>query len=163
MGCYNLSPDELQTYLDQGYTLQGGPFTTEDECLASCSSSSSSSGIYVSCCEIELPAQLIATVNTSSCIIGNTPIIVPLFWNGSSWTGNGSLPNCGLDISLGCSDNQWTMIISPIINCDGQMEAQSQSCDPFILEFNFPTQECNFSAGCCETGFSGTFSVEVTF
>jgi len=39
--CLHLTPSQLETYLDNGYTLLAGPFESESECIAECGGSGS--------------------------------------------------------------------------------------------------------------------------
>ena len=56
MPCFHLSAAELAALLASGdYSLSGGPFATEGECLAVCGSSSTSA--IPGCCATDSPAQ----------------------------------------------------------------------------------------------------------
>ena len=110
---------------------------------SSSSSSSSESGVVTSCCpDNEIPGTLYATVSGSeSCSCFNTSVRIPLTWNGSAWTGSGSMGTCGhtLSLVLECfEDGLWFCIVDTSPECmTGTLTGFASSCDPFSINFTF--------------------------
>lgn len=170
--CFFLSQDELQTYLNNGYVQLGGPFNSQNDCVANCggsssqaqsssqgqSSSSSAAANVPICCPNGIPQNLHATYTDAGGCACMNGLSVAISYNGSVWTG--STTGCGHTI---------TVILTPMGGCSFQIQAK---CDAtfFVSQSSFsvtctPSVNMQFSTGfvfpACGT-CNGSVTVVVT-
>ena len=175
-GCYNLSADELQEFLNDGYILHG-TFDTADECAMNCppaaASSSSSPGaasasssssassvpsILTSCCPNPIPLTLFATLSDGGGCSAVAPqtIEIDYLTTSGTWVSGSTLPTLSLAcVNLGGGVFQWQLTSS---NCSfGPVTPSSVTCNPIQLVFNVAVPVL----ACCGIG-GGTLNITIT-
>jgi hypothetical protein len=148
----NLTTDQLNSLLAQGWIKQGGPYSTQSQCLNNCGSSSSSSsrssssgGIIIGCCPDPIPSTLYLTLTgTGDCNCFNG--IVVLTWNAGQSQWNGVSNNCSTQVNFHLKCNGSTIfgmgLISDSPTCvfasggtSWILNVGASTCSPFNLVF----------------------------
>jgi hypothetical protein len=180
--CYELTEDDLNSYLALGYRLVSGPHSTLEECSINCgsSSSSSSSGTSASsgssgsssggpvtctdCCPYEISENLTLTITSSDCeeLIGRE---IPLVWNLDQvgWIASVDLcqPESTMTFRMYCRDPQhgeaptgFSLQVQSGVGWDDF--ATGGTCSPFSVNFTvgiFISDGCDCSSfECVVTG-----------
>lgn len=147
--CFQLTDDELASYLDAGYSLIAGPYDSEDDCNAACggsgsgsgdsgsgsSGSSGSSGDDCECSPLADTLYLCYTDLSNNCCWNFT-----LAQSGGVWTGDGSNGDCGtVTATLSCADSEWNLLFGEtnyaplIVNSCSPLNLSSGDDETFSL------------------------------
>ena len=171
-GCYNLSADELQEFLNDGYILHG-TFDTADECAANCppaaassssspgaasASSSSSSGVptvSTPCCPSPVPTVLFGTFTGTNGVLGGQDCRC---WN-----------NVNLVLTYNPSTKQWEGTVTVPSTCDTSQTISfvllCGNCSPgsnWELRVSVGATQCQDTCNSVTSGFCSPVNAQFT-
>ncbi len=155
--CMLLTEAELDALISEGYTVVSGPYTTSEECEATCGA------VTVDCCPMDpIPSTLYLTLGgvsggTCPCAEGNYALV----WNGTDkWIWSGLICGIAAEIRFYCYSNPSFAIEIHGPGGNGTSTNPPSSCGP-TFGWSAPSPINMASTGICDDNI-GTAVIGIT-